>query len=371
MEPYIPPLHFLQNPDSSPDDPEEVGSRCQVIHFERMTNSKGEKVTLRSGLSRAGLGIGSREPLAAKSALVLIRDMDNADCPHVELEIQSPHMKAALKECVPSFSNLDIERKPIVLKGEPRCLFHFRDDLIKYHQRCAENNQTVAAIHVKFLLDHMFNTLSSEIRHFSRFMQGPVAQQGLDFLSLWMAFVPGEMVYVVNRRGLHHKLRGSVIRLESMSRCPCPRQWCLSYSWSLSGYIIDYDGTDFGHTLERLHIKPYEGVRVLQDLPAVPLRYHPDREKLESYLIGRGKKFVGLVSLSHYCYQQYDGVAELLGDNRNLTIAGEDDTFPLRSTQVSIRGPIRHSTYHVDVPHLIRSIAASSSMARHSAKRDL
>jgi len=333
-QPYRPPLQFLQDSSLS-DGGDEVGRQCEVSQFERMTNAKGEKITLRSGSSRAGLAFGSREPLAPRSAMVLVRDMDDPDCPLIELEIQSPHMKAALKECVPTFSNLDIERQPIVLHGPPRCVFQFRDALIKYHQRCTENGHHSAATHVKFLLDHMFNTLSAEIRHFSRFMQGPIEQLGLDFTSLWMAFVPGEMVYVANRRGLHHKLRGSVFRLSTMSRCPCIRPWCQRYSWALRGFVIDYDGTDFGHTSESVIIKSYDGVKALQDLPAIPLKYHPDHEKLEHYLIERGKKFVALSGPTHR-YRQYNGVAELLGDSRNLTATGEYDIFPLRSTQVSI-----------------------------------
>ena len=337
MQPYLPPLQFLNDAPSS-DEPEEAGMRCEVSQFERMTNAKGEKVTLRSGSSRAGLAIASREPLATRSAMVLIRDLDKQNYPHIELEIQSPHMKAALKECVPEFSTCDIARKPIVLTGPPRCLFHFRDALIKYHQRCVDNNQLLTATHVKFLLDHMFNTLSSEIRHFSRFVQGAGEKPGLDFVSLWMAFVPGELVYVLNRRGLHHKLRGSVFRLQSMTRCPCTRQWCSQFSWTLAGYVIDYDGKDFGHTAERVMIDPYEGVRALQDLPVIPFKYHPERDTLESYLTERGKNFVALSSPTHR-YQQYQGVAELLSDSRNLTAAGEDDWFPLRSTQVRKHEP--------------------------------
>ncbi|KAJ9157364.1 P-loop containing nucleoside triphosphate hydrolase protein [Pleurostoma richardsiae] len=159
--PYLPPLQFLQSPQV------DVGVNCIKV----------------------------REPAASQSALVLVTDVvdDDDGFAHTELEIQSLYMKEAIKQCVPSFAGLDIERKSILLHDEPRCLFHHRDALIKYHQHCADNNRRDAALHVKFLLDYMFNTLSSDIRHFTQFMDNPLMQPALDYFSLWMAFVPGEL----------------------------------------------------------------------------------------------------------------------------------------------------------------------------------
>lgn len=327
---YLPPLQLLQ---STQDSDNQVGTSCEIRHYERIANSKGEKVLLRSGSSRASLGHGYRDAWSSQSALVLIREMDDSDCPKSELEIQSPHIKKALKTCVPGYKDIDIEGKSICLHDQPRCIFHYRQQLMDYHNSCLEAGEIDAASHVKFMLDYMFNTLSSEIRHFTHFVESPLMQPALDYLTLWMAFVPGDIIYA-EKKCHHLKLRGSLMRFDSMSRCPCTRTWCPQYAWNLRAFVIDYDGTDFGHRGRNLFINPYEGVKALQDLTVMPLRYHPDGDKIRADLTQRGKKFVQLHGRH---YKQCNGVAYLLSNTRDNNLCGEEDSFPLRSTHVSTK----------------------------------
>ncbi|KAI3316819.1 P-loop containing nucleoside triphosphate hydrolase protein [Xylariaceae sp. AK1471] len=327
IEPYLPPLNFLQ---SQPNN--KIGTNCELRQYERIKNSKGEKIILRHGSSRPGV-TRLQDEWSAQSALVLIKEIDDKDCLRTELEIQSPYMKAALKSCVPAYEKLDIERKSVILHDEPRCVFHYRQELIDYHLRCINDNDRPAASHVKFLLDHMFNTLNSEIRHFTQYMENPRLQPSLDYFSLWMAFVPGDIIYVKQSR-YHSQIRGRLLRLDGMSRCPCATIWCPRYSWSVQGYMIDYDGTDFGHWRKTISIDPYEGVKALQDLKVMPLRYHPDQETIRAQFIERGEKFIHMQGRH---YQQYKGVAHLLSDERLVDFTGEDDYFPLRATHVNGR----------------------------------
>jgi hypothetical protein len=307
----------------------EIGNRCEVGTYERLTNTKGEKVILKAGFHRTTqLNIDAK--WSARSALVLIKDMDDPSCPRSELSIQSFHMKHALKECVPMYANFDIERKTIVFTNEPRCVFHHRRALIRHHDRLDQAGQTTESQHVKFLLDYMFNTLSQEVRHFYQFMENPVLHPGLDFFSLWMAFVPGEMVYL-NKKCNHMKVQGRLMRLVSMNRCTCSNRACESFSWTLGGHMIDYDGQDLGHVSFHATIAHYDGVRALQDLSVIPLQYHPDKKKISEDLLARGKTFVRLIGRH---YQQFTGVGYLLGDDRDLTSVGEADHFPLRSIYV-------------------------------------
>ena len=270
--------------------------------------------------------------------------MDENDCPRTELEIQSPYIKKALKTCVPFYANIDVEGKSICLQDQPRCVFHYREQLINYHNGCLESGETDAALHVKFILDYMFNTLSPEIRHFTNFAEN-IMHPAIDFLSLWMVFVPGDIVYI-EKKCHHTKARGSLMRLQSMDRCPCPRQWCGKYSWTLVAHAIDYDGHDFGHTERRVKVEPYEGVKAIQDLAVVPLRYHPDGDKIRTGLIERGEKFVQLHGRH---YKQCKAVAELLSNRRVNNISGEEDLFPLRSTHVSIISCLKHQWIWIDI----------------------
>ncbi len=80
-------------------------------------------------------------------------------------------------------------------------------------------------------------------------------------------------------------------------------------------------------------IKKFEGCRSLRELAVFPLRYHHRNDEIRARLIARGKKFCGLHGMHH---RRYDGAAELLSDNRNLSIDGEEDYFPLRSTLVCV-----------------------------------
>lgn len=320
IQPYLPPIASLEEQS----DVGEIGVTCEIRQYERITNAKGEKVTLRAGTSRrgAGLGASSHDRWSHSSALVLTTDLSNSDCPWSQLEIQSPYIKAAMKECVPGFENFDILNKSIILENEPWCLFHHRQNLIDYHHRCARNNQHAETEHIQFLLDHMFNTLSAEIRHYNNnFVQKPVyLQPGLDFLRLWMAFVPGQFVYVPKSHLVCERTHERVFRLKSMSRCSCIRLWCSSYQWTLVLYSITYDGTDFGYKSNTVHIHPYEGVRAIQDLDVMPLECSPDHEQIKEKLISRGKRYTGLVG-PHY--KESIGVAELLSDTRDLTFTGE------------------------------------------------
>ncbi|KAI8625310.1 P-loop containing nucleoside triphosphate hydrolase protein [Xylariaceae sp. FL1651] len=283
IQPYVPPLDFLQSQQRN-----NIGTNCELRLYERIKNNKGEKVVLRSGSIRPGVARVIRDEWSAQSALVLIKEKDDNGCLRTELEIQSPYMKAALKSCVPAYANLDVEQRSIILHDEPKA----------------------AASHVKFLLDHMFNSLSSMIRQFTQYMENPLLQPSLDYLNLWMAFVPGDIIYFEQKRS-HTKSRQRLLRFKEMTRCPCRSMWCQVYSWSVTGYLIDYDGTDFGHCEKIISIEPYEGVKVLRDLTVMPLRYHPDHETIRAQLIERGKKFVRMQGRH---YQQYEGVAHLLSD---------------------------------------------------------
>ncbi|KAK8014252.1 P-loop containing nucleoside triphosphate hydrolase protein [Apiospora arundinis] len=264
------------------------GSVCEVRHYESLFNTKGERVLLASG-ARQSQRPTARDSASIRSALILTKvwDRDKEDC-HTELEIQSPHMKEALKACVPQYEDHNIEHKNIILRDEPRCVFHYKEELILYRQRCMSENRVEAGRHIQYLIDHMAGSLITEMYLFPGLASDSDQPPELDFNNLWMAFVPGDLICIDS-----HVLKTSeprkVYRFERMERCYCPNPLLCSRSpWRIVAYSISCNGDRFGYIMHELIIEPYEGFRSLATLPIMPLKYHPNRESIRSELIERG-----------------------------------------------------------------------------------
>jgi hypothetical protein len=302
------------------------GLKCELKKFDSLFNAKGERYLLRGG-SKVDLGPAQKDS-AFESALVLTKFWNKEkEEQYTELEIRSPYMKAALKATVPEYEEFNVDSKHIIMRDEPKAIFHFRRELQEFGRGLTD---AVAAEHLLFLLKYMYDVLSEEIRSYYAFVEGPIAPPSLDFLNLWMVFRPGDLIYVkTNHADIS---RGRILKFESISRCKCKVPWCGESRWNVCGQRIDYDGDDFGHTPTYAQIKPYEGYRPLRDLVVVPLQYHPDQLAIRESLIARGQKFV---NLHGSYYRQYKGVAEVLGGSRNITFVGQEDEFPLQSTHVS------------------------------------
>jgi hypothetical protein len=170
----------------------------------------------------------------------------------------------------------------------------------------------------------MYDTLQEEISTYFNLMESPGIEPGLPFLSLWMAYRPGDLIYSKSN-GVDR-----VYQLHSMTRCECLVPFCRKSRWELALHEIEYNGADFGYHNTLVYIDPYEGHIPLKDLKAFPLRHHPNQRTISELLFARGKRFVELLGVH---FLSYDGVAEALSGSRNKTFLGEDDEFPLQSLQ--------------------------------------
>jgi hypothetical protein len=313
--------------NTHPSTVKGAGENCELKRYDALFNARGNRVVLPAGSTRS---INYGGDFGFSSALTVTKFWSKEkDFEYTELEIKSPHMKAALKAVVPYYKDFRIELKHIVLRDEPECLFHYREELQHYGMSLQDPE---AAKHVLFLLQYMWRELSTELFTFYSTMENPGASATLDFQNLWMAFKPDELLYLRYSTSNRFK-QEEVIQLTSMERCKCDRFNCSRNNWwRVSGTVLNYDGENFGYEERSLIIRRYEGYRPVHELPIFPLRYHPRREDIRTRLVARGKKFCTLQGMH---YQQYNGIAELLGDNRNLGCLGENDQFPLRSTLVS------------------------------------
>jgi hypothetical protein len=296
------------------------GLRCELKTFEARYNSRGERVVL---------GVGSRKTLdlprgrAHDSALVLTKFYDREKgLEYTELEIRSPHIKAALKEKVPEYHKLNVRAKNIVIRDHPKCLFHYRLELQEYGKTLQDPE---AANHLLFALRYMYKTLQSEIYSYYNLVEMASVSPSIEFLNLWMVFRPGDFVYTKTAE------TERVLKFKDMVRCKCQIPWCYSSRWTIIVEYIHYNGTDFGYQMDYCSIRPYDGYKALADLNVVPLQYHPNKDSIVEKMVARGKKFIGLHGIHH---RMYEGIAQALGSDRKCSLLGEEDEFPLQSTLV-------------------------------------
>ncbi|OTA66100.1 P-loop containing nucleoside triphosphate hydrolase protein [Hypoxylon sp. EC38] len=299
-----------QSPVLMDDDDPPEGSVCEVSQYESIFNSRGERVLLRMGARRQNRDT-QRDKSSLTSALVLTKFWDrDKQGSHTKLDIQSPYMKAALKECIPEFSHVDIEHTPIIIQNEPYCIFHYHRELFEYGQRRMQNREYEAGRHVQYLTDYMASKMISEIYMFDNMVANPSQPPAIDFPNLWMVFVPGDMFLLHNNIAHRQVSTKQILKFKNMNRCPCPRTWCQKSRWEIVGHFIRFNGKDFGHHSITSYIKPYDGFRALTDLPIMPLKYHPDRESIKQELVSRGKRFRDLSIGRHH--MDYKGVASLI-----------------------------------------------------------
>jgi hypothetical protein len=306
----------------NPDETE--GLNCEIKTYEARYNAQGDRISLQVGARRDLDRLNDRDH---DSALVLTRFYKrDKELDFTELEVRSPHFKAALRAVIEDYPGVNIHSGRIVIRDLPRPIFHYREEIQRYG---SELPDPIAKEHVAFGLRYMYKTLQREVKSYYNSMQSQHTRlPGLEFLTLWMAFRPGCLIYT--KKDNVEK----VLRLKEMSRCPCPKPKCWDGHWTLTAERIDYNGTDFGHVEEKIAVRPYDGYKPLQVLNVLPLEYHPQKDRITNALVARGKVFVSLMGIHH---RWYAGTASALSPNRKTTVIdGEEDQFPLQSITVRL-----------------------------------
>ena len=295
-----------------------TGLSCEVKSFESIYDAKGNRRILQAGSSTTFDT--ERYSHSFRSALIVTRFWKSDRSPnYTELEIRSPHMKAALKAVVPAYQDHDISVRHIVLRDQPRCLFHFRTELQAYGSHLQDQE---AARHVFYLLQYLLSALAAEMFTFSAFVEDDIFPPSLDFVNLWMAFRPGDPIYMPDD-SQRFSSQGCICRFVELERCKCDVPFCPHSKWTLKLEGITTDGTVFGYYSKSICIDPYDGFRLLQDLPAFPLQYHPEQQDIRQRLAVRGSKFV---QLHGHHYRQYSGLASLVGSSAFGGMAFDHET---------------------------------------------
>ncbi|TVY34457.1 26S proteasome regulatory subunit-like protein [Lachnellula subtilissima] len=306
------------------------GLKCEIKLYEARYNHRYERTLLEIGQYRDR----QLRTRGHDSALVFSRWYNTKnEVERTQLTIRSPFLKQSLKEVIKEYPGMNLKAEAITIDGLPKCLFHYREEL----QACCSNvaRDSEEFLHMDLLLKHMWVQLESQWVTYSNLMNDSVYNlpPGLDYENLWMAFRPGDLMYMMV---LGYE---RVVRMSSMK--------------GGHRYVED-----------ECEIQRYDGFKLLHYLKIFPLKYHPNKDAIASFTLARGKK---LMSLRGTHYRMYEGVTEALGSKRRSTFLGQVDNFPLQTTPVKSRIMVDAETFGKINPNNMVKI---SDNAGHLPKRE-
>jgi hypothetical protein len=283
---------------------DKIGKQCELHTYDARYDKKGELVFLRTGVKT---DITLNEERSPESALVLTRYFNRAKFMYQKaLLIRSPYIKAAMQKVIRSYPGVSMDSKTdTILFDEPKCLFHFRDELEEYAQN---SDDPQIKDHISFCLTYMRKSLHDHISGYDNNMNRSSKAPGLEFKRLWMAFKPGDLLYM--RKGdseLVYRLKDMSLMEEGEDDDDDDENQISGMKWLLHIEQLQTDGKVFGCVDHWEKIPEYEGYMALQELAIFPLKYHNEAERIREELTARGKKYV---SLSGIHYRKFKGCAE-------------------------------------------------------------
>ena len=292
--PSISNIFTEQNKLDSDIEDDSAGIMCDMRTYETRFDSKGSRITLQVGTRHIDVETHRDHEIA----FVLTRKYDQyKELEQTTLAIRSPYVKKALQKVVGRYPGVDFHAAVVVLTGAPRCLFHYRKELQGYLDELKDEE---AIKHIDLLLKHMRRTFALELETWRNLMESTIIPPMLPFLSLWMAFRPGENVF------LRTDGTERVLRLKTMDRCECLNPFCWQSRWRLELEELSFDGDKFGYEESYHTIVPYDGDTRLSTLKIAPLKYHPEKHRISIELTARGEKYAKLHGTHH---KYYDGAA--------------------------------------------------------------
>ncbi|KUJ11269.1 P-loop containing nucleoside triphosphate hydrolase protein [Mollisia scopiformis] len=302
------------------------GVNCEIKLYEARYNHKGERPRLQVGKYHR------KQPELHQdhnSALVFTRWYNyDSEVETTELVIRSLHLKKALSKVIKEYPGINFKTQNIILGDLPKCLFHYRKELEAYGETLPADSD--AFEHLELLLEHMWQQLQVPYASYSNLMESTVIKPGLDFSDLWMAFKPGDLLYL-KAMGCHR-----VVQLKTMILAGSRSFWKVYFV-----YIAD-DGRRVGYIKNECRIEKYDGYRPLVNLEIFPLQYHPDQAGVKKHTIARGQNMMALRGVK---YRMYDGLIRAFELQKRRTVVGDSDVLPLPATMTKARVVIDAQTF--------------------------
>jgi hypothetical protein len=198
--------------------------------------------------------------------------------------VQSPFLKSALKSVFKGYPGITTELRRLEFSAPFQPFIHRWSDLEKATK---DENDPETKEHLELFLQNM----RGELKDIIAAKEDLLSHKVITFELVWTIFNPGDIIF----------------GLENGQEC-C---FCLRYGANDNiGYAIecenvDWNGTEFGRSIQGHHISFFEGTKLITQLEVFPLQFHPNKEQVKEKLISRGKKFQ---KLRGYHFKAYDGV---------------------------------------------------------------
>lgn len=208
------------------------------------------------------------------------------------LIVQSPWLKDVLEKHIldgypgvcSSLKRLEFEApfQPFVHRWAKLCTFRKRTDL---------DNTTREHI------DLLYEVLREELKDVIKSFQDYVDKGVVTYEHAWTIFQPGDIIFSASHKGAPMALK---LKSGKYIETQCGN------AYQLTAEAVDWNGSHFGHSIERINIWEFLGTTSIVGLAAFPLRFHPQEKEVREVLVQRGKAFEELAGCH---YKEYDGFA--------------------------------------------------------------
>ncbi|KAI0867249.1 hypothetical protein GGS24DRAFT_347046 [Hypoxylon argillaceum] len=313
-------LSILDAPETGSDAEAE---ECELHIYDSRYDTRGELILLRAGTH---FRIDIPLPDSRHAGFVVIRHYSPSKIlTKTNFEIRSPYATKAIRHVIKSYPGLAIGSKgKIVLDDQPRCLFHYRAELLEFAHSQSDKRFLQ---HVDYCLKYMNKVLSPQLNAFSTNVEHNTDQPGLQYEDLWMVFKPGTLLYQNDKfpriAQLHHM--GWVVQRSSP---PPPFPQTIECYWILYSKGLCFNGKDFEIMNFTDRLEPYEGVKPFSRLDIFPLEYHERHAQIRQDSLDRAKLFISkAMGLRYY---HYEGTGLIINQKKI------DDRYEYRSEPTEI-----------------------------------
>lgn len=290
---------------SEPQSHDGEGEDCELHVYEERFDTRGQKTLLRVG-TKTNLNVA--EDKSPRACLVVIRRYSYLkELVQTSLEVRSPYVRKALRDVVKAYPGVAMNSTGrIVIHDEPRCLFHYQDEVRAYVRTYGH---TEMERHVELCLQYMTITLRKEVSIYDETVEKAPKNAGLEHQDLWMAYKPGAILYeIIDGKVALSRLLSMEFREGKLHNRERNNQ---EDFWELDTKVIRCQGSAFQYCSRIATIYKYEGSKPFTELHIFPLNYHVDHQRIRDDLISRGRKFTSLLGIH---YQLYDGRIDSSGD---------------------------------------------------------
>ncbi|RPB28794.1 P-loop containing nucleoside triphosphate hydrolase protein [Terfezia boudieri ATCC MYA-4762] len=256
-------------------------------------NASGEYVTKPATTS----SLSQSEDEFAGYALTLTSAFNNSgQFTRKILEIKAPVLKQLCEDTIgDKYPGQSFKTERISMSCPPKPLFFYRNEFegVRGLWREREKQKNVKYINLFIRL------IKSELRNEIASYNSLISQGLVSYDIIWTIFPPHTKFLTLTHNyqpALYQLYKG----VEVTEGCN-PR-------FHLDCFGIDHDGFNFGYAASAVGVPPFEGTLPIATLPAVPLEFLPDAEKVIGELIERGRKSEKL-QCSGSSYMVYKGRA--------------------------------------------------------------